>query len=353
MSVSPVRFEIDKIDREKWDGLIAQFDDASLSQTWSMGTLSKKGRSVSHIVLKAGEEILGCCQARLLRLPFFNLGIADIDWGPLYRKKGQEENSEVLIHLIRRIKDEYGVKRGYLVRIWPRATGDRKEVFKEILEDEGFKLNVSERPYRTFLLDLSAPIEDLRKNLSANWRRNLNKAERAGLNVVEGTKDELFEIFVTFAKEMWERKNLKASMDYQLYRRIQEDLPESMKMHIMICNDGNEPVCAVICSAIGDTGIYLLGATGEKALKLNSSYLLQWRMIEWIKGRGVAYYDLGAHNPQLNPGGYQFKLGIAGKKGWEETYLGEYHGCFNMTGLMAKSILNGRKLISNIGRSGK
>ncbi len=345
MSISPVHLEIDKIDRDSWDYLITQFDDASLSQTWSMGTLCKRRRSVSHIVLKAGEEILGCCQARLLRLPFFDLGIADIDWGPLYRKKGQVGSSDVLLHLIRRIKDEYGVKRGYLVRIWPRATGDRKEAFREILEDEGFKLNVSERPYRTFLLDLSASREELRNNLSGNWRRNLNKAERAGLNVVEGTKDELFEVFVMFAKEMWERKNLKGSIDYQMYRRIQEDLPESMKMRIMICNDGNEPVCAVICSAIGDTGIYMLGATGEKALKLNSSYLLQWRMIEWMKEKGMAYYDLGAHNPQLNPGGYQFKLGIAGKRGWDETFLGEYHGCFNLTGRMAEILLNCSKYL--------
>jgi peptidoglycan pentaglycine glycine transferase (the first glycine) len=353
MSVSPFRIEIDKVDRESWDKLITQFHDASLSQVWSSGNSVVRKRSASHIVLKAGQEILGCCQVELRRLHFSKIGLADVHWGPLYMRKGKEVSSEVLKHLVRGIKDEYAIKRGYLVRIWPHVKRDQKVVFKQILKDTGFHRSLSERPYRTFILDLSPSIEDLRKNLSPNWRRNLNKAERGDLRVVEGTSDDLFKIFVMFSKEMWKRKNLATSIDYQEYRRIQEDLPEPLKMNIMICYAGNEPVCAVIGSAIGDTGIYLLGATGEKSLKLNSSYLLHWCMIQWMKERGVAYYDLGAHNPQLNPGGYQFKLGIAGKKGWDETFLGEYHGYFNWSGRIVEFLLDCSKFLRGISNNWK
>ena len=81
----------------------------------------------------------------------------------MYEKGGVFE-PDVLVCLMHGIKEEYAIKRGYLLRLWPHATGERKELLKQILESEGFKRNPKERPYRTLKLDLSPPLEDLRKN---------------------------------------------------------------------------------------------------------------------------------------------------------------------------------------------
>jgi len=306
-------------------------------------------RILSHIVIKAGEEILGCCQVRLRRLPLLNIGIADIGWGPLCIKKGREfSNPDVLIHLVRGIKQEYAINRGYLVRIWPHAKGEKKEILKKILENEGYKSNPAGRPYRTFIIDLSPSLEDLRKNFLQKWRNCLNKAEKQELRIVEGTNDDLYKIFLMLAKEMSERKKLAEGIDYNIYRRIQNDLPEPLKMKIMICEMDGEPVCAAICSAIGDTGIYLLGASGQKGLKVNASYLLQWRMIQWLKENEIRYYDLGAFNPQINPGVYHFKRGLAGKKECEEKFLGKYDGYFSLRGHIARLVSLRRAFITRL-----
>lgn len=346
MSILPLHIEVDKIDKVGWENLIAQFDDASICQTWSYCTLAK--RKASTIVVKSGEKILGCCLVMIRRLPFTKVGIAHIKWGPLCMKKGETFTSDVLFYLMRGIKEEYAIKRGCLLKIEPHAIEERKEILKKILQSEGFKINLSERPYRTFKIDLSMSLEDLRKNFSQNCRRNLNKAEKDDLRVIEGTSDELFKTFLMLEKRMWERKNIESSVDTLYYQRIQQDLPDHLKMNIKICYAADQPVCAIVGSAIGDTGEYLLGASGDEALKLNSSYLLQWCMIKWMKENGVRYYDLGAFNLQRNPGGYQFKLGIAGKKGWEETFLGEYYGCFSLTGHIARFLLESVKSIRNV-----
>jgi hypothetical protein len=347
MSIPAMHIEIDKFDKNGWHNLLTQFNDASICQTWSYSDPAK--RSVSSIVIKAGEEILGCCLVSLLRLPFSNLGIADIKWGPLCMKKGGLFKPDLLFHMIRAIKEEYAIKRGYLLRLWPHAIDERKELLKQILESEGFRVNPFERPYRTFKIGLSPSLDDLRKNFSQNWRRNLNKAEKVNLRVVEGTSDDLYMISFKLAQEMAHRKNLPAIVkSYKEFRRVQADLPETLKMKIMICEAGSEPVCSVVCSVTGDTGIYLLGASGEKALKLNASYLLQWHMIKWMKEKGAIYYDLGGFNPQRNPGGYQFKLGIAGKSGFEEVFLGEFHGCFNLSGQIAKLILDSWRFVDRL-----
>jgi lipid II:glycine glycyltransferase (peptidoglycan interpeptide bridge formation enzyme) len=61
-------------------------------------------------------------------------------------------------------------------------------------------------------------------------------------------------------------------------------------------------------------------------------------MIQWLKDHGIQFYDLGAFNPQLNPGVYQFKKGLAGKKESEEIFLSEYDGCFNLRGRIGKIV---------------
>ena len=338
MSIPLLHTEIDKIDRISWGHLITQFDDASLYQTWSFGA-SDGAKSVSHIVIKAGEDIRGCCQVTLRRTPFLKIGFADIVWGPLCVKKGSKFNSDVLLKLLHEIKEEYAIKHGYMVRIWPQAMGEQKGIWKHILEIEGFKKNTSEQPYKTLILDLSLSLEDLRKNFLQKWRNCLNKAERANLRVVEGTNDELFKIFVTLANEMRERKQFTTSIDYEAYRCIQKDLPDPLKMKIVVCESGTQPICAAIYAAIGNTAIYIFGATGHKGLHLNGSHLLQWQIIQRMKENGIRYYDLGGIDAELNPGVYQFKRGIVGKKGWEEVSLGGFHGCFNLQGRMGSFLL--------------
>jgi len=322
--------EIDHIDDIHWQFLLGQFEDTSLYQTWEFAGPSSRTRKVSHIVMKKDDEVVGCCQVRILHAPLLNVGIANITAGPLCRKKGKAFEPEAYIYLLRRIKEEYAIKRGYMLRIWSHETGEMKEFIKRSLEAEGFWCNKLDRPYRTFLMDLSPPLEELRMNLLQKWRNCLNKAEKNGLNIIEGTSDDLFKIYVELADEMCKRKNIRLGVNYHRYGRIQQCLPNSLKMRIMVCYSEDKPVAAAVCSALGDTGIYLLGATGETGLKMNGSYLLQWQMIQWLKENGFRYYDLGAFNQQLNPTVFHFKKGLAGKKECEEVFLNEYDGFFSL-----------------------
>jgi len=338
MPSEPFLFEMDNMDSATWDQLITQFEDASIYQSWAFGKSATRFASASHIVMKEGCEVYGCCQVRLKRLYPLKIGVADINWGPLCRRKGKSFEPQVLAEFLRKIIMEYGRKRGYLLRITPKTTRDTKQLFKNILECEGFLPNIKERPYRTFLMDLSPPLEELRLNLLQKWRNCLNRAEQNNLIIKEGTTNELFDRFIRLADEMCERKKISIGVDYRGYQRIQENLPEHLKMRIMVCEFNGISIGAIVCSTIGNTGIYLLGATAQEGLKLNCSYLLQWRMIQWMKEHGINYYDLGAFNPQLNPGVYHFKKGLAGKTENEEIFLNEYKGCFNLRGWIANTL---------------
>ena len=335
MSSPRFRFEIDAVDQVEWEELIDRFDDASLYQTWAFAASPAKSRRLSHVVMKSEDDPVGCCQVRIRLLGIPSLGMADVNWGPLCLPKGREFDPDILAGLLRKIKEEYGIKRRYFVRIMPHLTGEKQALFKSLLEAEGFRPNTIERPYRTYRIDLSPSEQDLRSNLLQKWRNGLNRAERNDLRLIEGTGDDLFATFAALAEEMCQRKGIVLGVDHARYRRVQKELPESHKMRIMICEANARPVGAVICSAIGDTGIYLLGATGEDGLKLNCSYLLQWRMLLWTKNKGMHYYDVGAFNRERNPGVFHFKQGIAGKTASEDVFLNEYDGSFSFAGRIA------------------
>lgn len=361
MSAGQFHIEIDNTNGERWSKLITQFADASIYQTWSYGAVTRGTSNLSHIVLKRGDEIVGCCQVVIRRMPILNVGVADIKWGPLWRKTGTEFEVEAFVYLMREIKREYAVKRRYLLRMWPGVAGDWKERVKEILTNEGFESAPTTTPYRTLRLDLSLTLEDLRKNFLQKWRNHLNKAEKCGLTVVEGTTDKLYGIFLTLVAQVVKRKNFTPGVDYRQFGRINEELPEPLKMRVVVCESQGKPIAVAVCSAIGDTAIYILGATGDEGKGLNGAYLLQWRLIQWLKDHGIRWYDLGGIDPQNNPGVYEFKRGLAGKSGCEEEMLGEYLGNFVFQANVAKILLGGlkpirekiRMLIPNARRNGK
>jgi hypothetical protein len=83
-------------------------------------------------------------------------------------------------------------------------------------------------------------------------------------------------------------------------------------MQVLICEDQGTPVAGMVASAMGDSAIYLLGATGDRGLKSKGAYLLQWALINRLKDQGIRAYDLGGIDPQLNPGVYHFKQGLSG-----------------------------------------
>jgi hypothetical protein len=324
------RVQTSGVDKEQWSNLLSEFDDATIYQTWSFGAMRYRGSDVAHVILKIGGEILSICQVRIRKFPFLGTGTAEVHWGPLWRKKGGRSSFDGLEYMVEILKQEFAVKRSLMLTIWPYEIDSADSRLRLSLQRHEFRLNNTGGAYQTLRLDLSQSIEELRKNLSSEWRRNLNRAVRSNLRLIEGEGEDLYEVFLNLQKEMLHRKKYVPGVDYETFRMIQNDLRPDLKMRIMVCEFEREPICAAICSAIGDTGIYLFGATADKGLKLNGSYVLQWRIIEWLKERNCRWYDLGGVDPIGDPGVYHFKKGLAGKDGKVERFIGGFYYCAHL-----------------------
>lgn len=305
-------FETANVTEEEWNRIVDQFDDATIYQTHAYGAVRWGIDKLSHAVVRKDGEVVGAAQAIIYKVPLVRAGIAYIPWGPLWRKGGADISIDTLVAILEGLKMEYCEKRKLLLRMTPGVWEESiVGTASGIFQAAGYVRNADVAPYRTLILDLTGEPAEIRKKLDQKWRNQLNRSEKNGLEVVEGTSDDLYEIFLKLQKEMQDRKQYKPTVDYDEFREIQKRLPEQMKMHIVICKHEGEAVTATIGSAIGDRGIYLLGATGEVGMKQKSAYLSQWKMILWLRERGCRWYDLGGIDPENNPGVYHFKVGLS------------------------------------------
>lgn len=270
---------------------------------------------------------MAAAQLRILKVPGTSRGIAYITCGPMWQRREEERNPENLRQIIRALMLEYVEGRSLFLRIIPYIIDNGSNEISSIFEEEGLKRRRDVPPYRTFVIDLSQSLQELNRRLKKKWRENLRRAERSGLKLIEGMDGRLYEVFIGLYKEMLARKRFATFSDVSEFRAIQRDLPDGLKMKIMICEFKGGPVSALVWSAIGDTGITILSATGNQGLKLRGSYLLRWRMLEQLKEHGCSLLDQGGVDREKNPGGYHFKSGMGG---FEVCHIGQFEACHNL-----------------------
>ncbi len=329
---SEYNFSIDQISKSNWSVALNDFEDANFYQTWSYGELNWKMGHLSHFVLKKNGEIVALAQLRIVTLPIIEKGIAYLARGPIWKRKNTDPDFDIFRNVIKSLHTAYAVEKGLLLRIRPNETMDGDNAIQDILREVGF-VRKTFPPDRTLIIDLTPTREEIRQSLARKWRQALARAERLStLNLDCGTSEEQYKIAFNIYREMHGRKQFNEYVDMERHGLVQRDLPDFLKMKIMICWLNDEPVAALGWSTIGNTGLPLIAATSNKsvALSTNASNLLWWKMIEDMKAHGCKYCDVGGIDPVLNPGGYKFKSGLIGNNGRDVCFLDPYEACNNI-----------------------
>jgi len=290
------------------------FDDANIYQTAAYGEVRWGKGSLSRLALRRNGEVVAIAQLRIIRPTPMKFGMAFLRWGPLWERCGGPADPEIPRRMARAIEDEYSRNRKLFVHVLPNAFAGspRAEVFQSVFSDFSMEAPKPTDAYRTFLVDLKPSIEELRRSLDAKWRNKLKQSERNHLTVVSGNGSEEFRAFREIYVQMRERKTFESTVSVDEMSRIQQALPEPQRMHVLTCQDKGVPVAGIVVSAMGNSAIYLLGATSDAGLNSKGAYFLQWTMMSWLKERGIETYDLGGIDPEENPGVYYFKRGLSG-----------------------------------------
>lgn len=305
--------QVDQIAEGDWNSLLGGFADASIYQSWAYGAVRWGEDQLSHLVVLRDRVPVGMAQLRIVRVPFLGAGIAYVPGGPACIRRDGELDSTAWSATVKALAAEYVRKRKLTLRILPSVF--RQDAIAEAVSSAMTRTGFLERRdlpcYKTLRVDLQHSVEEIRAALDRKWRNQLSAAERNDLEISEGVQPELFHEFTSLYLEMFARKRFRTSVSVSEFEEIQKRLPDSQKMAILIARRNGHPVCGLVASTVGTTGVYLLGATGDDGLKAKGSYLLQWRLLQRLKVAGCHWYDLGGIDPDSNPGVYHFKQGLS------------------------------------------
>lgn len=315
-------FEVVKIDKNKWHGLMTNFEDYSFYQTCSYGTIKFGEKNINHLILKKNDKPVSIVQVIIRKVKVFKLEIAYINWGPLWKHIDEDEESRLinLRNMIKALKIEYAIKRKSLLRIMPKIIDCHKNsMIKTFFDKERFIK--SNDPLITAIVDLTNPLEKIRSNLSKSWKESLRSSEKNEFEFIEDFNQSNSDKLLGIEEEMKVRKDFYGS-DRKMLVDVSLDLPDYLKPKLIICNYESENIAAIGGTISGKTGYILFAATGDKALKVKASFLLWWKMICFYKEKGYTFCDLAGINKSRNPGGYFFKKGLSGKNFEEIRYIG-------------------------------
>ncbi len=181
-------------------------------------------------------------------------------------------------------------------------------------------------------------LEEVHKGFNQLWRRNIKKAEKAGVQVVQGGYDqlplwqELYE--VTAERDRFRPRPL--SYFQRMWTALNSEDPNRMRLYLAM-HEG-EAVAAATMLIVGGHVWYSYGASANHKREVRPSNAMQWRMMQDALAMGADVYDLRGISDSLDENDHlfgliQFKVGTGGQAA---EYLGEWD--FPLNKLLHKAL---------------
>jgi len=168
--------------------------------------------------------------------------------------------------------------------------------------------------------------EDVLKGMNQQWRRNIKKADKAGVEVTVGGTDDL-KLFHDLYVHTAERDGFTPrplSYFRTMVDALSAEEPDRITLHL--ARHEGDLVAATIAIRVGGHAWYSYGASSTEKRDVRGSNAVQWAMIRAALDAGADVYDLRGITDTLDAddshvGLIQFKVGTGGEA---VEYAGEW-----------------------------
>lgn len=324
-------------DRALWDEYVDRFQGHP-QQLWGWGeTKATHGWSVDRVLVKAGEEIIGCAQLLVRRLPVPFRALVYIPRGPMC----SVENAQVVLN---RLAEHAALRhRGVALSIEP--DWDRDSGFAGAVAAAGFResANTVLIP-RTLILDLTRSDDELMAEMSKSTRANIRKAMRSDVEFRKVKNDSELEQVLAIYHDTAARAGFGIHED-QYYRDVFHNLGDASP--IIAAFDGEQMLAFTWLSRSGATAFELYGGVSAEGQKQRVNYGVKWAALQSMREDGCSRYDF---NGLLNDGISDFKKQFAKHENmllgtWDRPLSPFYPAYATAMPLARKGLQQGRRLV--------
>ena len=190
----------------------------------------------------------------------------------------------------------------------------QKAKWRAVVSESGFSEG---QPNFVFQIDLRNQNEEsLLAGFNQLWRRNVKKADKEGVVVTRGSKEELADFHKVYLETAKRDGFIPRPLRY--FERMWDELNRNqVHLKLFLAKWQEQTIAATIAIQVGDHYWYSYGASSAFGREARGSNAVQWVMMKDALANGAACYDLRGITPTLDPndshvGLIQFKVGTGG-----------------------------------------
>jgi lipid II:glycine glycyltransferase (peptidoglycan interpeptide bridge formation enzyme) len=168
-------------------------------------------------------------------------------------------------------------------------------------------------------------LDDVFAGFNQLWRRNIRKAEKAGVTVTQGDRSDLADFHPIYVETAHRDHFTPRGLAY--FERMWDALnAHEERLRLYLAHHDGHVAAATIMVTVGSHTWYSYGASTTADRDVRPSNALQWRMIGDAHAMGCDVYDLRGIADTLDPANHlfglvQFKVGTGG---FAQEYAGEW-----------------------------
>ncbi|MEV5986974.1 peptidoglycan bridge formation glycyltransferase FemA/FemB family protein [Streptomyces sp. NPDC052051] len=352
-------YRVEPITREQHLAYIASRPSASHMQVPSWGGVKPDWRAESLGWFDAQGQLVGAGLVLYRPVPKLKRYLAYLPEGPVIDWSApdlEEWLSPLLDHL--KAQGAFSVKMGppVVVRRWdadavkaaiadpaarrlrdveatayePRAfdIADRlRRLGWQQAEAEGEDGFAAGQPRYCFQVPLAGrSLDEVHRNLNQQWRRNIKKAEKAGVKVVRGGLEDLPAFYTLYVETAERDRFIPRPLAYfqRMWQALAAEDPDRMRLYL--AHHDGEVLSAATMLIVGEHVWYSYGASTSRKREVQPNNAIQWRMLSDAHQLGASVYDLRGITDTLEDSNHllgllRFKVGTGGQA---VEYLGEW-----------------------------
>jgi lipid II:glycine glycyltransferase (peptidoglycan interpeptide bridge formation enzyme) len=356
-------------------GFIDARASASFLQTPAWGHVKTEWRHQS-LGWFEGSELVGAGLVLYRQLPRLNRSLAYLPEGPILDWEGPRLSSSLeamAVHLAG--QGAFGIRMGPPVRkrswradtvkraiadtgctrlaqVPPDSTSHAAASLERTLSAAGWRRQggaagfTAGQPPFVFQLPLAGRTHDeVLAGMNQLWRRNIKKAAKAGVAVMQGTADDLREFHRLYAETAQRDSFTPRPLSYfeQMFSALRSEDPDRIRLYL--AHHEGDLVAAATWVRVGTHTWYSYGASSSSKREVRGSNAIQWQMIRDALDAGADVYDLRGITDTVDAedahiGLIQFKVGTGGEA---VEYVGEWDLPLNRLLYKAFDIYMGRR----------
>lgn len=189
-------------------------------------------------------------------------------------------------------------------------------------------------------------LDDVFSDFNQLWRRNIRKAEKSGVQIRLGTREDLADFHRVYV-ETAERDHFtpRGQVYFErMWDALNSATDDYHEMTLHLAEYEGHLAAATIMIRVGNHAWYSYGASTTADRDVRPSNALQWDMITRAHGAGCTVYDLRGISDTLDPSNHlvglvRFKVGSGG---YAQEYVGEWDFALRKTWARAYAAYSAR-----------